>query len=221
MRKCIPLAMTVFIAGSFFFSGEAGAADVRPLKYEYSYGEVAAAYGNSETFVICDDCPAWTKLSTISVFPPARIPFARLIAVRAPEAQPAVEDANRLQTQAPAVARAEAPPPTETRRPICATCPVTVYFRFGKSDISEFEAAQLKQISGCLAAQKLPVRVDGYTCAVGGQIVNDRLAAERARAVAAYLTAKGVNIVMSDGKGKRGYVSDIHRLNRRVVIKTL
>jgi len=63
-----------------------------------------------------------------------------------------------------------------------------------------------------------PVQVKGYTCDIGGKKFNDRLAMDRARAVAGIIEKNGITPVAVSGECKCCYVSEDKALNRRVEI---
>ena len=66
--------------------------------------------------------------------------------------------------------------------------------------------------------QSRPVILTGYTCDLGSQEVNDRLALKRAEAVRKELIPKGIQVEGVAGKGKCCYAAESGEENRRVEI---
>jgi hypothetical protein len=85
-------------------------------------------------------------------------------------------------------------------------------------EIGEYERGQLQELLTCLEGRDASVQIEGDTCRIGSQKINDRLALKRAEAVGDYLAKHAVRIDKFSGEGKKGYISGIDRLNRRVVI---
>ena len=84
-----------------------------------------------------------------------------------------------------------------------------VQFAFGSAEISREQARELER-----AAEEIPpgsrITVEGYTCIIGPKAYNDRLALERASAVAQALSRLGVprEAIRIEGHGKCCYVDD-------------
>ena len=73
------------------------------------------------------------------------------------------------------------------------------------------------------ANDKMPMQITGFTCDLGSQAANDKLAKQRAVVVAELLKDNGFLVSSVEGKGKQGYISDrpqMRYLNRRVEIQT-
>ncbi len=89
-----------------------------------------------------------------------------------------------------------------------------ILFDFDRADLDREELSVLDSIP-----EGLKVRVDGYTCRLGGESYNQGLSDRRAAAVAAVLKKDGVTVVEQEGRGECCPVSetDLAR-NRRVVI---
>jgi len=101
----------------------------------------------------------------------------------------------------------------------CAIQPV--FFALGSAEVFEEAAESLAaSIAGCTAGET-PLTVIGHTCNLGPQGLNDRLALQRAEAVATILRRHGFTVADIRGKGKFGYRTtnpDEQHLNRRVEI---
>ncbi len=92
----------------------------------------------------------------------------------------------------------------------------TVYFEFDSSVVSPEEKKKLiEEIPGL---KRSDITLAGYTCDIGGQQYNDKLALARGRSVEAILEEHGVIPVKVYGKGKCCYVSESKPKNRRVEV---
>jgi len=148
-------------------------------------------------FVICSQCPPVRNLSSIAaIFP---------LAVKAGTAQEGAAGSPQ--------------PPEISHAPSSRTSPgrTRVYF--------DLDSAVLKNPERNKIDRAVPHggRVDavtGYTCDLGSQEHNDRLALKRAESVSSYLKGKEVIPLQVEGKGKCCYVSEERELNRRVEIIT-
>jgi outer membrane protein OmpA-like peptidoglycan-associated protein len=103
--------------------------------------------------------------------------------------------------------------------PSCAGLLPTIQFKWASTWVSPRQArALLDALATCHAKR---ITVTGYTCDLGSQDVNDRMALGRAEAVAKLLAANGYQAIDIKGFGKGHYVADIpgHRhQNRRVEV---
>lgn len=89
-----------------------------------------------------------------------------------------------------------------------------ILFDFDRADLDTTNLSLLDSVpSG------LKVRVEGYTCRLGGEAYNRRLSEHRAASVAEVLEKHGVAVVVQKGRGECCPVSetDLAR-NRRVVV---
>lgn len=105
-----------------------------------------------------------------------------------------------------------------------AHCEVpALYFEKGSARVRpEGFASVLRALQACGPIQILAVSVSGYTCDLGGQELNDHLAASRAQNVALMLQAQGYKIKNVSAHGREGYVTqnpDLREKNRRVEIE--
>jgi len=161
-------------------------------------------------FVICSQCPPVRNLSSIAaIFPLAvKAGTAQEGAAGSPQPPPTINPPVR-----------KALPPEISQEPSSRTSPgrTRVYF--------DLDSAVLKNPERNKIDRAVPHggRVDavtGYTCDLGSQEHNDRLALKRAESVSSYLKEKRVIPVRIEGKGKCCYVSEERELNRRVEIIT-
>jgi len=90
-----------------------------------------------------------------------------------------------------------------------------ILFDFDQADLDTEDLSVLDSIP-----LGLKVRVEGYTCRLGGEAYNRKLSDRRAKVVADLLEKRGVTVVVQEGRGECCPVSetDLAR-NRRVVVK--
>ncbi len=178
---------------------------------DYRQAHEVAREKEHKMFVICSQCPPVRSLSSIT----AIFPFA----VKAGTAQAGAAGSPKPpSTINPSVRKAlpreiSQAPPSRTASP----GRTTVYF--------DLDSAVLKDLERNKIDRAVPHggRVDavtGYTCDLGSQEYNDRLALKRAESVSSYLKGKEVIPLQVEGKGKCCYVSEERELNRRVEIIT-
>jgi outer membrane protein OmpA-like peptidoglycan-associated protein len=101
-------------------------------------------------------------------------------------------------------------------------CPQTiVYFKLDEYTLSSDAKYSIKEAAQCLmsSSSQAPA-VKGFTCKIGTKEHNDKLAINRAHAVAAELQSLGVRVEEVTGEGKCCYQSDELEKNRRVEIST-
>lgn len=67
-----------------------------------------------------------------------------------------------------------------------------IFFKVGSSDIAPEAYPSLSKLAECLRGQPYKIGITGHTDISGSQDLNNRLSYDRARTVAAYLTAAGV-----------------------------
>jgi len=177
---------------------------------DYRQAHAVAREKEHKMFVICSQCPPVRNLSSIAAI--------FLLAVKADTAQ---EGAAGL-PQPPSIINPpvrKALPREISQAPPSRTSPgrTTVYF--------DLDSAVLKDLERNKIDRAVPHggRVDavtGYTCDLGSQEYNDRLALKRAESVSSYLKGKEVIPLQVEGTGKCCYVSEERELNRRVEIIT-
>jgi len=177
---------------------------------DYKQVHEVAREKEHKMFVICSQCPPVRNLSAIAaIFP---------LAVKAGTAQAGAAGSPKPpSTINPPVRKALHPEISQA--PPSRTSPgrTTVYF--------DLDSAVLKDPEKNKIDRAVPHggRVDavtGYTCDLGSQEHNDRLAMKRAESVSSYLKGKEVIPLQVEGKGKCCYVSEERELNRRVEIVT-
>ncbi len=173
---------------------------IRQRPYRYSFE--AAVAKEDEQFVVCANCPD-NQLTLL--------PVTQKLAVRLTSPEPPAVPANQ---QDPEVQNNKADTSKFTGRT------ATVLFDFDSAQLSRHERARLTDL-----VKRLPTTsafdLTGYTCTIGTDAYNERLALNRARQVAAFLTTGGLTVGGVVGKGKCCPVSNDKRLNRRVEIREL
>jgi outer membrane protein OmpA-like peptidoglycan-associated protein len=207
----------------FFFlaitlcTSTAMAAEIRTIPYDYGYGKTAASSNDHEIFVICEVCSPRQLLALKPMMP--------ALAVHIPEAAPSITadgPPTGKQTVSEEAANNSSPADiTESNRP-GYVCVPSIYFRFNRFDISDYEKDQLDRLVSRLKERPdrpRKIRVVGHTCDLGSDPHNDRLSLMRAQSVADYLESNGFTISESKGEGKRHPVSKVGKLNRRVEIE--
>lgn len=211
--------------GFFFFFAimpcisAAMAAEIRTSPYNYTYGKAAANSTDHETFVICELCPPRQIL--------ALKPKMTALAVRVPEGAASITadgpPTGKQTVSAKAANNSSAADITGPNRPD-HVCTPTIYFRFNRFDVSNYEKDQLDQLVSRLKERPdrpREIRVVGHTCDLGSDPYNDRLSLMRAESVAVYLGRNGFKVSEAKGEGKRSPVSKVGKLNRRVEIEII
>lgn len=103
-----------------------------------------------------------------------------------------------------------------------------VYFASGKADLEPVSEAQIKNITAILKAfPGSTVKIGGYTDNTGDAAVNKQVSTERAKAVAAQISASGINKsrIENEGYGAEHFVcpandtDECKAQNRRVDIR--
>lgn len=195
------------------------AAEIRTSPYDYNYGKAGANSTDHETFVICEICPPRQFL--------AIKPRMTALAVRIPEASASIAADGpptvKQTISAKAANNSSAIDITRSNRPD-HVCVPTIYFRFNRFDVSNYEQDQLDQLVSRLKERPdrpREIRVVGHTCDLGSDPYNDRLSLMRAKFVADYLEKNGFKVTEAKGEGKRHPVSKSGKLNRRVEIEII
>ena len=208
----------------FFFAimpciSAAIAAEIRTSPYNYTYEKAAANSTDHETFVICELCPPRQIL--------ALKPKMTALAVRVPEGAASITadgpPTGKQTVSAKAANNSSAADITGPNRPD-HVCTPTIYFRFNRFDVSNYEKDQLDQLVSRLKERPdrpREIRVVGHTCDLGSDSYNDRLSLMRAESVAVYLGRNGFKVSEAKGEGKRSPVSKVGKLNRRVEIEII
>jgi len=208
----------------FFFAimlciSAAMAAEIVTIPYDHAYGKAAANSTDHDTFVICELCPPRQLL--------ALKPKMTALAVRVPEAAASITadgpPIGKQTVNAKAANNSSAADITGPNRPD-RVCTPTIYFRFNRFDVSNYEEDQLDRLVSHLKERTdrtREIRVVGHTCDLGSDPYNDRLSLMRAESVAVYLGRNGFRVSEAKGEGKRSPVSKVAKLNRRVEIEII
>jgi len=198
--------VVLFLVGEIFIA-DAGAYDINRVLMPETVGVIQETASNQ--YAVCEDCPLSRPLSeTEKPVPP---PAKPLIAISFSSGTPIehVKPAEEKHDEAR----------VDEKRPIDEKKPITVYFDFDSSSLKGGEKQKLKAAYRDIEGKEL--RVVGYTCDLGPQVYNERLAVRRAESVARYLTALGVPeaLIKVEGRGKCCYFDPTKRtVNRRVEI---
>ncbi len=202
--------------------------------YSYDYHQIAAGTAYYDVYVICGDCPPATKLRRelgevpLSLFlgkervvPGGTVsqqePVVELPRPNALTAKPRpAERGAKESPESSMVVKSE--PSSQSTITFCMTSPVL--FDLDSSVLKESEKEKVMTSLGELRKAK-EITVKGFTCDLGSKEHNDRLALERAQAVAVYLEEHGVRLIRIDGEGKCCYVSEDRSKNRRAEIYCL
>lgn len=195
------------------------AEDIRTSPYDHNYGEAVANSTDRETFVICEFCPSRQLL--------ALKPKISVLAVRIPEAAVSITaeglPTGKQTVSAKAANNLSAAEITGPNRSDYVCVP-TIYFRFNRFDIFDYEKDQLDRLVSRLKKQPdrpREIRIVGHTCNLGSDTYNNHLSLMRAKFVADYLDRNGLKVSEAKGEGKRQPVSKVRKLNRRVEIEII
>jgi outer membrane protein OmpA-like peptidoglycan-associated protein len=207
-----PLAIMLCISAAM-------AAEIRTSPYNYVYGKAAANATDHETFVICELCPP-RQLLTLK-------PNMTALAIRVPEATASITaddpPTGKQTVSAKAANNSSVVDITGSNRPD-HVCVPTIYFRFNRFGISNYEKDQLDRLVSRLKERPdrpREIRAVGHTCDLGSDPCNDRLSLMRAESVADYLERNGFKVSEATGEGKRRPISKVGKLNRRVEIEII
>lgn len=186
----------------------AAAEIIGTVNYEYKYN---AAKGMSKpTFVICD-CPSSPLAMApkeVSMPQKNNVLLAH-ITIKAP-------DSSHEHDNAKAVKESSGEIKTEHQFGVAIG---TVFFDFDSSELKKDAILRLEKIAHTIKTENLrSIVVNGYTCDIGSERYNDRLAQKRADAVASYLRHKGVDVEKVTGEGKCCYISYSKKENRRAEV---
>jgi outer membrane protein OmpA-like peptidoglycan-associated protein len=99
-----------------------------------------------------------------------------------------------------------------------------ILFDLASAELPEKPKTEILQALEKKVSRSTPLQVTGFTCDLGAQMVNDKLARQRAEAVAELLKSHGYVVPVVTGKGKQDYLSkspQMRHLNRRVEIIAL
>ncbi len=195
-----------------FASLPAAALDVQERSYQYTADSVF--FRAERTFLLGDFQPV--RLPP----PPSPVPLA-LAARESRPAPPLVlpfEPNGQVGASEPLLTRATGPVSD-----IPSACALAeIHFTLGSAAVSKVAARELLGAVGTFATRRTPLEVRGYTCDLGGQKLNDKLAVNRAEAVARVLRKAGYRVVIVTGRGRVDYCtrdSAVRPVNRRVEVR--
>ncbi len=216
-------------------------------QYTYDYGDTVKDVSTVDVFVVCCDCnipqlaratetpaitmsfskdPAPVKLvsaltdttliQSMPSVPPSPPEGEQVSAANDKGTEPEKERAAAKEPEQPALLQER-----KDVNPVCLLA--KVQFDLGDATIKPAEQQKLKdKVVASLKDVKDPVlQIHGYTCDLGTKKYNDKLAVDRAKAVAVFLESNGIKPVMVTGEGKCCYVSKEPQKNRRAVITYL
>jgi outer membrane protein OmpA-like peptidoglycan-associated protein len=209
-------SLVLIAAFVLFQSAGAHAAGIYRMDYRYSFDNMASAYAQRPTFVICDDtCAAGPPLASAPRFPALSIRVSQDLAANANNGAIQRAPVSGNSETAAIVAKSNGQQDPDAR--------VTVLFSLDRSALSDAEKARLSSfVEGLDAEAKAGnLFVTGYTCDLGSKAHNDVLAMKRAEAVEGYLRKAGLHAIWVAGRGKCCYATkepDKRYLNRRVEV---
>lgn len=204
------------------------------VEYRHDYGDAVRVAGSHDEFVICGMCPKPSVLErelkpvpialklTAPAAPVAVPPVQRVLSQPIEHSPASVSTTETLKTEeggsegSPASVEQVLYDPKADKHMVCRE--MSVYFELGSSRVRDEDRSKIEDFTKSPTGEA-GVLVKGYTCDIGGKKFNDRLAIDRARAVADILEKSGVTPVMVSGEGKCCYVSEDKALNRRVEIR--
>jgi outer membrane protein OmpA-like peptidoglycan-associated protein len=215
--------------------------EVQMMAHADSSGNQLTTVIPHEEFVMCTDCPAGMPLEREMAEVPVVIrmsagPRPEQVAKANDPVEPSVTGADAAVPQVPekvvvadppkialeetpkekaAPAGASPVPTLETATGPCFGTPV--HFELDKSEVTSAELKHIKNAEGMLKSSTT-IEVKGFTCDLGSKKHNDKLAMERATAVADVLKQMGITPTSVTAEGKCCYMSPTKDLNRRVEI---
>jgi outer membrane protein OmpA-like peptidoglycan-associated protein len=200
--------------------------------YYPDYGDAVRVAVSKSEFVICETCPKQTALErelkpislvlrmTTTELPAAVLPVPEIPSPPA-ESSPVPESESPRGEEGSSpknIASIDKTPDEQQADKQSNSREFMVYFDLGSSRVREEDRIRLEDFSKSLTGKE-SILVKGFTCDIGGKSFNDRLAMDRARAVAGIIEKNGTKPVMVMGEGKCCYVSEDKALNRRVEIR--
>ena len=221
----LPLISTMLILAFVFDYGHADTIKVKDLVYIY---DLAKSSAKAEMYVITDSRrlakPAKAIRPIITLWTTEEIKSPNLqeaATTTGLSAEPINKEAfiKLPAKETPLTEKKPLPPKTEANAQTCIKCRLNIFFPCNGYALSAAERDQIDQHLSYL--KKFKVRVTGFTCALGKKGYNKILARKRAGSVAEYLVKNGVKVTETAGKGGEGYISGVHKNNRRVEIAVL
>lgn len=185
----------LIVFGLVLSQGKIAGANIEIAQDNYRYDMENVVFPEEETFLVENEAPLRTAVSkkrNVAMFTATPMDEKKVEAVGI------------------------APSP-EKKEVVVTEKKVVVHFDINKSRIKRKEREKLNAVLS--KDIKGTVQVIGYTCPLGPDSFNLKLAWDRARRVKAYLGKTLKNAIVEEGKPKCCYVSDTHlSQNRRVEI---
>lgn len=180
-----------------------GKAEQSAVTYKYDVGDVAQIMLMPNQHVACEECGQQPLLANYVASPVKKLKLNPM-----PE-----------QEENGPVANLESKPPEEEGGERILS---TIRFAFNSAKLTKQSKSEIakaaEEIRSLTPGRDAIIKVDGYTCKIGGKKYNDRLAKRRARAVAKQLRSLGVRVSKVAGEGVCCYVSKIDKRNRRAEV---
>ena len=188
------MRLSVCLCMVFFCASPVLAASLCREEYNADFSSSTVSISKAKGFLLQDDC-AENRLTARLVSPSLTLRFGG-------QDQPSTQN----QTIKTAYLFAGTPAVGPRRWDIL--------FDFDRADL---DAKDLSLLDGIPSG--LEVRIEGYTCRLGGEAYNLMLSDRRAAVVAEFLEKHGVTVVVQEGRGECCPVSETNLArNRRVVI---
>lgn len=194
--------LMVAIMATLFLSMQGHAATVLQKGYAYRYGSARDA-ADCRQFVICENLPRTALVAELSP-PPIAVRFG---------SDPAKHFESPKETQAAETVPASPVPQT--------TLVKTIHFALDSSEIRDRHGLGILARNLKSDPTLIGVRVKGFTCDLGSNSYNDRLALRRAVEVAEVLGEEGFKVIEIGGEGKCCYAPGARRNSRRAEISVL
>lgn len=206
-KKIMTSSLALLMGATSVMAAPMSTPEIKALKYKYDVGAAESKVMDNQ-FVFCDACPKRATFLAPYVEPKIE-----------PVVMPLPEPLPEIGIFPPVVAKeVDASAATTTKMESCQLA--TILFKLNSSKLSKKGRAEIKEAAARIKKEGIEgVQVKGYTCRIGGKIVNAQLSERRAKVVAEELVKHGVDVDIVIGYGKKNYVSTIHlELNRRSVI---
>jgi len=199
--------------------------------YIYDYDQVVAGTAYNDVYVICRDWAPVTKLDRELGDVPISVFWGRekVVSVGSvsqpwqatelsqPKSLPVKPQQAQSETKLSCESSSNRNSDPQAHSSIISCVSSPILFDFDSAVLKDREKAKILASIDDLKKAKT-ISVMGYTCDLGSKEHNDRLALQRAQAVAAYLEDRGVKPSEVTGEGKCCYVSEDRIKNRRAEI---
>lgn len=194
--------LIIAMTATLLLAMQSHASTVLQKSYGYRY-ESARDAADCRQFVICENRPRTSLVPELSP-PPIALRF---------ETDPAKPSETPKETQTAETSSALPVPEITLEK--------TIPFAFDSSEVRDRHGLTLLAHALKSDLSLIGVRVKGFTCDLGSQSYNNRLALRRAEAVAELLGEEGFRVVEIAGEGKCCYVPGERRHSRRAEILVL